>query len=167
MLSKWNESQLTSYLIQQLHLVKFTSQALKSFHTSVTKFCQALLLGLYFSRRHSKTATATKPITSANGTMATRVSSSAVSRYCQDRLSVRFWGCQGHYSAHIKYCIWVYALHSNTYTMALWIVVTSKLCNFAHNNEVLISQHQVSFSCFKVTLYSPLNHIPLMQFNLQ
>jgi len=37
--------------------------------------------------------------------------------------------------------IWVYALHSNTHTMAFWIVVTSKLCNFTHNNEVLISLH--------------------------
>lgn len=60
---------------------------------------------------------------------------SAVSCSCQDRLSVRLWGCQGHYTAHIKYCIWVYALHSNTYTMAFWIVVTSKLCNFTQPQQ--------------------------------
>lgn len=50
-------------------------QALKCFHTPITKFCYALLQGLCFSRRHSKTETEnpTKPITSAYGTMATTV----------------------------------------------------------------------------------------------
>ena len=129
MLSAWNASQLPSHLTEQLRLDKFTYQALKCFHTSITKFCHALLQGLYFSRRHSKTetATATKPITSAYGTMATTelfVISSV--------MLLSKTGCQ---------IMGAHTLHSNTYTMAFWIVVTSKLCNFIHNNEVLISLH--------------------------
>jgi len=116
-----------------------------------------------------KTETATKPITSANGTMA----KTELFFYQQCHATVKtglvsdYWGARVitvHISNTVFGCMHYIAIHTQWHS---GLLLHQNYVILHDDDEVLISLHQVSFSCLRVTLYSPLTNIPLMQFNLQ
>ena len=128
-LSGWNASQLTLQLIQQLCLDKVYFSGTEMFPHIHHKILPFSTVGVLFF--HEAWWNRNSNSNKIHHFSEWHKGNNRVIFYqlllAQDRLNVRLWGCQSHYSAHIKYCVWVYALHRNTYPTALWIAVTKKM----------------------------------------